>query len=1408
MKYITLMFLVLISIGAATTTISSLPYTISTPDTYILSSSFSGNYSTAITIASDNVTLDCQGNSITGNYTANTYGIYYTVQNNVTIQNCNVTRFFSELYIRGGNQSTIINNSFTYSNRTDVILGDLSMMNGTYFANNTVQYGDENGVECYNQNNSIFENNTMGFHLFGHGTDRDFQFVQNIYNTIFRYNFLQNSTNSIRLDNNNYTNVLIDSNTMINHQVQGILNQVQVGTFTNVTISNNNVTSIPYPANPTASLDWATAGRLTPLNQCQEWHVFNNTGSTGRPIVYLNQYNSSQSYSNLEVSQLSLCGVQNASFSNITMISVMNNYLEIIDTINVTFDIIHQYNVSSGFFIGGSANNTIITNSDAHNIKLIAINSADPANANIYAENLTFENLVQYGIRPSGTNNTFRNITLKNQFSTIASTGTFGVTTTGTTPTNLILDNIRVYNQTYGMDIFAGTNTTITNSYIENSSTYDFLFNSTASGSKTYSASNLTIGNMGGTKTATFGVVDTVAASEQYGIKLATSFSSPPAGEYAFTGAVLNITAIAGTMNFTSFNMSWSQNDVQLYNESAIILDQYNNVNWITLNNTPDTTNKIIAYNSPALSAGTSNLYGLLSTISNCPIINISGSYLQPINYLDAPNPSTPFLTSDCVDIRVPNVVWDCQNFNISNNVSPPQTIGILADGNNITVKNCNVHNYSYNIYTTGNNLNILNNTLTGENADVGFSSFASQNSNVSGNTFKNLSYGIIMFFGSNYAIISQNNFNNINIRELDGGATTGTVIDSNNFTNGNIGIGFLNANGNNITNNFFNNSGFIGVQQVGGQSNLISNNQFYNSYESIDISGATLNTISNNLFSGASKVEINDGSGNTLNTITNNTFLESAEAIDIGNAVLETISSNLFTNTTSTNRRIFNNNGNTIIIFNNTFNSIPVSINVAQPALATNITGNYFTQVNNTAIYSLGVSDWIFNNTVSGGIGQGFQFAGTNQTVSSNYLENLNQTAITLSSGAVNALSTSNYVFNSSSVGYYLQSSKSINDTAFGGITGFGLSGSDVQLINCTVSNTSPTMGLSTGISANGNNATISGCISHDNVLVGFADLGSNTAFRNNILYNNNPTNIDVGTPFIVGGIVSFAADSSNYSNNTIYSNPTGIGVFTSINTHSDHNEIFSNTLGMFSGGNYTSSFDHLYNNSADFQANGAGSNSSLVTNFMIFDNPAGNYQNYSNISISDIVRDNEIYSVSYAVNVDPTSTGNISVNNATIQISNLGNMSINLITWNYRNGAYNSSNEPSIRVWQFTIPPPTWAALSSILNIPSKTVQLANVGTTGRYTLLYDPDFIGSIINSIIINYYRSQPYSTYTHTSTTITTADTGFFLVNYVTNGVAPDILAPLLTISSFIPIIAIGLLSLIALKAILDAYKQN
>ena len=164
--------------------------------------------------------------------------------------------------------------------------------------------------------------------------------------------------------------------------------------------------------------------------------------------------------------------------------------------------------------------------------------------------------------------------------------------------------------------------------------------------------------------------------------------------------------------------------------------------------------------------------------------------------------------------------------------------------------------------------------------------------------------------------------------------------------------------------------------------------------------------------------------------------------------------------------------------------------------------------------------------------------------------------------------------------------------------------------------------------------------------------------------------------------------------------------------------------------------------------------------------------------------------------------------MNNATIQISNLGNMSINSITWNYRNGAYNSTNEPSIRVWQFTTPPPTWAALSSILNIPSKTVQLANVGTTGRYTLLYDPDFIGSVINSIVINYYHSQPYSTYTHTSTTITTADTGFFLVNYVTNGVAPDILAQLLTISSFIPIIAIGLLSLIAIKAILDAYKQN
>ena len=75
---------------------------------YTLNQSVSINGSTCFTVAAANVTLDCNGFSITGNNSASTNGIY-SHQYNTTIRNCNIYNFSSAVYLAGATYNTVAN---------------------------------------------------------------------------------------------------------------------------------------------------------------------------------------------------------------------------------------------------------------------------------------------------------------------------------------------------------------------------------------------------------------------------------------------------------------------------------------------------------------------------------------------------------------------------------------------------------------------------------------------------------------------------------------------------------------------------------------------------------------------------------------------------------------------------------------------------------------------------------------------------------------------------------------------------------------------------------------------------------------------------------------------------------------------------------------------------------------------------------------------------------------------------------------------------------------------------------------------------------------------------------------------------------------------------------------------------
>lgn len=154
---------------------------------------------------------------------------------------------------------------------------------------------------------------------------------------------------------------------------------------------------------------------------------------------------------------------------------------------------------------------------------------------------------------------------------------------------------------------------------------------------------------------------------------------------------------------------------------------------------------------------------------------------------------------STCLNVVANNTVIDCAGHSITGNLSGPFTYeGIMVNNvNNVTVRNCIIHNFTYGIQLSN-----------------------SHNSTLDNNTLYNNSYGVALVSTSNQANIL-NNFirNNSKFGLFLQTSSNGSII--NNILKGNnIGL-HLNASSsdNNITNNNFSNNVLHGIDIPDGTS-------------------------------------------------------------------------------------------------------------------------------------------------------------------------------------------------------------------------------------------------------------------------------------------------------------------------------------------------------------------------------------------------------------------------------------------------------------------------------------------------------------------------------------------------------------------------------------------------------------
>ncbi len=112
---------------------------------------------TCITLNANNITLDCQGYTLDGDFSGTTdYGIYSSTRSDLKIKNCNIQNFTHGIYMVGASSGNNITNiNITHSSQNGIRLVAITNSNFT----NIISTHNNRGLHMYNgASNNIFTN--------------------------------------------------------------------------------------------------------------------------------------------------------------------------------------------------------------------------------------------------------------------------------------------------------------------------------------------------------------------------------------------------------------------------------------------------------------------------------------------------------------------------------------------------------------------------------------------------------------------------------------------------------------------------------------------------------------------------------------------------------------------------------------------------------------------------------------------------------------------------------------------------------------------------------------------------------------------------------------------------------------------------------------------------------------------------------------------------------------------------------------------------------------------------------------------------------------------------------------------------------------------------------------------------
>ena len=675
----------------------------------------------------------------------------------------------------------------------------------------------------------------------------------------------------------------------------------------------------------------------------------------------------------------------------------------------------------------------------------------------------------------------------------------------------------------------------------------------------------------------------------------------------------------------------------------------------------------------------------LTYALSSCSVISSNGSYSLTANITGAPNNATPLLDRACIKIASNDVIFDCDGYSITDNGTAGTTYGILLNGSltNVTIKDCDVSNYTYGIYVYQSNFSVIVNNSAHNNSETGFvlESGADFNNLTGNRAFNNSQFGFLLHVDSDYNILERNlayydlsrgfylysgaSHNNLTNNLAYSNRNRGFYLDTqcsfniliNNTASDNSGnrsYGFhiyANSSFNTLINNTAKNNELDGFRIQSSLGNNLTNDTAYNN----SIHGFLVDINSSyNVFTGC-QASINTQNGFDFESSDNNSILSGAVS----------------------------ENGLNGIFINQSYNSTVSSNYVSHNPL------DGITAYNSD-------STTIVNNTVDGcGIDNIAVHASDDANISNNRLYNAGSSGIFSNISAAGAHIIGNYIENTSYDGI----DASVNSGAL--IDGNNITNTTQISIRCDY-------GRDLLIERN----LIIGAPSNS-VGIGSNNLSDST-IRNNSISGK-------GSGFY---FVSSEVQNNTFINNSVFNNTNGFNFdFRTHDNHLDRNTIFNNSqygIRIYNSSVYVFG-DHIYNNVKDIEIWGGYPTETINLTNVIFDNPSGNMQNLTVLSLNDTVYSGERYSISWS-SQPPNSLpyGFIHVNGTFLDIQQIsGTVSIDKTIWSWNDSYIGGHNKNRFEIWKDDSSN-HWSNQNASLDTIHNTLTLLNLTPASTYGLL----------------------------------------------------------------------------------------